>query len=155
MLRVLVVDDIVEICNLYQALFRRIRGVDVELAVETDPCAAMERLRTESFDLVISDFRMKHADGIDVLNAARENHPRGRRILMTGYNEIPTTIDRIREARIDAYLQKPLKTQDLLLMVTDVLSGDDTRLAAYRADAREMEQIAAREERTVSPRAES
>lgn len=146
-LRALVVDDIPEICDLYRALFRRIRGIDVDLTVETDPSEAIRRVGEASYDLVISDFRMKHADGVDVLTAARAANPRGRRILMTGYNEIPTTIERIREARIDAYVQKPLNAQDLLLMMTDVLTGDEDRLAKYREEAHEMEEIALREER--------
>lgn len=146
-LRALVVDDIPEICNMYRAVFRRIRGLDVELVVETEPEAAVNQIREgEPFDLVVSDFRMKGGDGIDVLSAARERNPNGRRVLMTGYNEIPASIDRIREARVDAYLQKPLKTQELLIMVSDLLAADDSALTSYRAHAQELEQIAAREE---------
>ncbi|HVM45468.1 MAG TPA: response regulator [Candidatus Thermoplasmatota archaeon] len=145
-LRALVVDDIPEICNMYRALFRRIRGIDVELTVETDPAAAIARLSETAYDLVVSDFRMKGADGIDVLRAARERNPAGRRVLMTGYNEIPASIQRIREARIDAYLQKPLRTQELLVLISDLLRGDERALAAYREHAGELELVAQREE---------
>ncbi|MFA5861029.1 MAG: response regulator [Candidatus Thermoplasmatota archaeon] len=153
-LRALVVDDVVEICNLYRALFQRIRGMDVSLTVETDPKEAIRHLREEHYDLVISDFRMKEADGVEVLSVAHHENPAGRRVLMTGYNEIPTSIGRIRNAHIDAYVQKPLKTQDLLIMVSDILAGDEARIAAHRMQAQEIEQIALREEQisaTVSP----
>lgn len=145
-LQALVVDDIPEICSMYGAIFKRIRGIDVELTIETDPEEAIRKIKTGAYDLVVSDFRMKGADGIDVLTAARDANPGGRRVLMTGYNEIPTSIDRIRLARIDAYLQKPLKTQELLIMVSDLLRGDAAALAAYRAHAGELEQVAFREE---------
>lgn len=145
-MRALVVDDIPEICEMYRAIFRRLRGIDVDLTIETDPVEAIRKVRADPYDLVVSDFRMKGADGVDVLTAAREENPGGRRVLMTGYNEIPTTIDRIRLARIDAYLQKPLKTQDLLIMLSDLLHGDQESLALYRTHASELEQIAQREE---------
>lgn len=145
-LRALVVDDVPEICGMYQSIFKRIRGLDVELTIETDPAAAIERLREGTFDVVVSDFRMKGGDGIDVLTAARSANPQGRRVLMTGYNEVPTSIERIRSARVDAYLQKPLKTQDLLILVGHLLKNDPEALAPYREHAGEIEQVALREE---------
>lgn len=93
---------------------------------------------------------MKGADGIDVLTAARETNPAGRHVLMTGYNEIPTSIEGIRLARVDAYLQKPLKTQDLLIMINDLLKRDAAALEAYRAQANELEQVALHEEQGIT-----
>lgn len=143
--RALVVDDVPEIGEFYRKLFTRLR-IDTDLVVETDPREAIQQISEGEFDLVISDFRMKHADGIDVLRAAHSANPRGRRVLMTGYNEIPSTIARIREARVDAYLQKPLGTQDLLLLLGDLLTRDEVRLESHRAHAREIEEVAWREE---------
>lgn len=149
-LRVLVVDDIEEIGAFYRALFVRIRDVNAKLDVQTDPREAIRSIREGRYDLVISDFRMRNADGIEVLRAARETHPAGRRVLMTGYNEVPTSIERICLARVDAYVQKPLKAQDLLLLICDLLVGDAKQIARYRADANEMEAMALREERIRS-----
>lgn len=145
-LRALVVDDVPEICAMYRALFRRVRGIDVELVTETDAQASLKLLRDDAFDLVISDFRMKNADGVDVLSAAYARNPSGRRVLMTGYNEVPTTIERIRAARIDAYLHKPLRAQDVLLLVSAMLVGDADSVAEYRSHAAELEEIALRED---------
>jgi DNA-binding NtrC family response regulator len=150
-LRALVIDDIPEIGNLYRSIFKRVRGFDVDLTIETDPIVAIKRVRETRFDLVVSDFRMKGGDGIDVLAAAHASHPKGRRVLMTGYNEVPTSIERIRSAHIDAYVQKPLRTQDLLIMMNDLLVGDETALIKYRLVANELELIAAREERGSEP----
>lgn len=143
--RALVVDDVPEIGQFYRKLFSRLH-LDADLVIESDPREAMRQLRENRYDLVVSDFRMKDADGIDVLCAAREANPVGRRVLMTGYNEIPSPIERIREARIDAYLQKPLQARDLMLLLTDLLTSDDERIESYRSLARELEAIAVREE---------
>lgn len=150
-LRVLVVDDIPEICSFYAAVFKRVRTTDVELTVQTDPEKAIALIASARYDLVISDFRMRGRDGIDVLVAARTAFASGRRVLMTGYNEIPTTIARIRQAGIDAYLQKPLRAQDLVIMMHDLIGNDPRVLAAYRARADELEFVATREEHLMGP----
>lgn len=143
---VLVVDDLHEIAEFFTILARRMAGHGVRLRTETDPAKALGLLKQDSFDLVVSDFRMPGVDGVEVLKAAHASNPAGRRILMTGYNDIPTPISRIREARIDAYLQKPLRSQDLMLLMLDLLNENESVLATCRQRAREMERLGAREE---------
>jgi len=143
---VLVVDDLPEIGDFFKALIRRLREFDIHLTTEVNSQRALEMVRARKFDLVVSDFRMKQVDGVEVLRAAYETNPKGGRILMTGYNEIPTSVDRIRAAHVDAYIQKPLKSQDLLLLIFDFLNGNEEALEACRRYAREMENLGAREE---------
>lgn len=137
--RVLVVDDLPEICATFRDAHRRIRGMAVELTVETNSERALKLAKEKPFDLVVSDFRMKEVDGISILTAARETDPRGHRILMTGYNEIPASIERIKQARVDAYVQKPLRGNDLLLLLTGFLRNDPALIEEHRAHARELE----------------
>lgn len=150
---ILVVDDVPEILELFQGLARRIRRVKVRLSVEVNSSRALDLLRSEKYDLVVSDFRMRQVDGIEVLRTARETNPTGHRILMTGYNEVPTSLERIRSADVDAYIQKPLKTQELLLFITEFLVGNQEAIAFAREQARETEATAMTEERGVSPKA--
>ena len=142
----LVVDDLPEIGDFFKALIRRLRELDIHLHTEVNSARALEMVRERPFDLVVSDFRMRHVDGVEVLRAAYEKNPRGLRILMTGYNEIPTSMSRIRDAHIDAYIQKPLKSQDLLLLIFDFLKGNQDAIESSRRYAREMEEMGAREE---------
>lgn len=139
---VLVVDDVPEILELFQGLLRRVRKFDVSLAIEVNSARALDLVASKKFDLVVSDFRMRQVDGIEVLRAAREANPEGRRILMTGYNEVPASLERIQSAAVDAYVQKPLKSQDILILLNDFLEGNPEALAAARAQAREVESTA-------------
>ena len=141
-MHVLVVDDLPEICAFFRDIRRRIRTVEVDLETETNSQRAIERLRAKRFDLVVSDFRMREAHGIDVLRAAREANPVGHRILMTGYNEVPAPLEHIRDAGVDAYIQKPLNTQDMLLMLLGFLRDDARSIAEFREHARELERAA-------------
>jgi CheY-like chemotaxis protein len=66
MKRILVVDDDKASCELLREIFAA-QGWEAEIALS--PEAALELAARERFDLVVSDFRMKGADGIDVLTA--------------------------------------------------------------------------------------
>lgn len=143
---VLVVDDLPEIADFFVALARRMSMQNVTLETETDPRRAIERIRGSHYDLVMSDFRMPHLDGIDVLKAALDRDPHGHRILMTGYNEIPTPVARIDEARVDAYVQKPLRVQDIMLLLLDFLHENEQAISVCRQKARELESLGRREE---------
>lgn len=143
---VLVVDDLPEITEFFESLVRRLHDFRIHLTTETDSAKALELVQRKPFDLVVSDFRMADVDGARILAAASEQNPRGRRIMMTGYNEIPTDVRRLRAAQVDAYLQKPLKTQDLLLMILDFLHENPSSLDQCRRHARDLELMAEREE---------
>src|ERR1051325_5033004 len=143
---VLVVDDLPEIGDFFRALMRRMHEFDIQLTTEANSEKALDLVYKSKFDLIISDFRMRKVDCIEVLPAARGHNPDGLRVLMTGYNEIPTSMDRIRGAKIDAYVQKPLRSQDVLLLIFDLLSGNAVALERCRADARELEVMGSREE---------
>lgn len=143
---VLVVDDLPEICGFFRGLMRQLKGFDVDLVTETDPVRAMALLGERRFDLVVSDFRMGAHDGAEVLARAHATNPTGVRVLMTGYNEVPTPLSRLQGARVDAYLQKPLRTQDLLLLLLHLVQRDLSTLDACRRNARELESLAQREE---------
>ncbi len=143
--RVLVVDDVPEILDLVKGLVRRMRVVQVELVTEVNSARAKLLASQQPFDLVLSDFRMRQVDGIEVLQAARDANPAGRRILMTGYNEVPTEVARIQRAQIDAYIQKPLKSQELLQLMLDFLQGNQPAIEACQAHARSLERSALEE----------
>lgn len=137
--RILVVDDLPEICTIFKDLSRRMRTTKVELVTETNSQRALDLLQHQAFDLVVSDFRMREVDGIEVLRSAYAENPAGYRVLMTGYNDIPTSVQRIRDAHVDAYLQKPLHTQELLLMLLGFLRHDEALLLECRQHARDIE----------------
>ena len=146
---VLVVDDVPEILDIFRGLVRRVRNVDARLTVEVNSQRALDLASSRPFDLVLSDFRMRQVDGIEVLRAARLRNPEGRRVLMTGYNEVPTSLARVFEAEVDAYVQKPLRSQDLLLLLIDMLQGTPSTLEQCRTHARALEDAALRGSRPL------
>jgi len=136
--RILVIDDVPEICEFYREACRRVRA-PVDLVTETDGRRALDLVRAEAFHLVVSDYRMAMANGLEVLTAARERSPRCYRILMTGYNEIPADEDEVRAAGVDAYLQKPFQVHELVSMLGAFATENRDLIRRWREEAVEME----------------
>ena len=111
--RVLVVDDQPELRTAAAGPLRRAGHVVVEAG---DGAAALEHLRGESFDVVLTDLRMPNVDGMDVLRTARQLAPETEVIVMTAFGTIESAVEAIRRGASD-FLAKPFKEDELLLRV--------------------------------------
>ena len=90
--------------------FLSLEGHRVE-AVE-DGKRALEQLRTRPFDLVITDLKMPHQTGLDVLHAVRNENIPVPVILMTGFGTVETAITAMKQGAVD-YILKPFKIDDV------------------------------------------
>jgi DNA-binding response OmpR family regulator len=99
-------------------------GYDVTLA--RDGARAMQLLEEQVFTVVISDIRMPAANGIDVLQAARQSQSQPEVILLTGYGALDTSLEALREGVFD-YLLKPCHPEVLLQRVADAAESYTTR----------------------------
>lgn len=82
-IRVLHVDDETEWIGLTKTFLERANeniGVEGEVTV----VAALERLRTEAFDCIVSDYDMPNTDGLEFLDLVRDRHPNLPFVLFTG-----------------------------------------------------------------------
>lgn len=121
---ILVVDDVPEILAFFERVASRYKTRPIEITTLESPQEAVDLLARRPFDVVISDFRMPRVNGVEVLRAAREANPEGRRILMTGYNEIPATAAEMDAAGPQAKIHKPLRASFLLEVLQACLSDD-------------------------------
>jgi CheY-like chemotaxis protein len=83
MLRVLLVDDEPAILRLLQTILAL-----AEFEVQTSPSAAdaMQRLKADRFDVVLTDMRMETLTaGYDVVNAAAKLEPRPKIVILTAF----------------------------------------------------------------------
>lgn len=143
-IRILLVDDVPEIGELFRRFVTRLEGARVDLVVEEEPLAALERLPTEPFDAVISDYRMPRMNGLDLLVEAGRLQPAAYRVLLTGLNELPVEAEKLRAARVHAYVHKPVPKDDALQLLRDIARHDDEAMGARRARAEALERRAQR-----------
>jgi len=120
MLNILLVDDEPDLrVSLGQVL--RDEGHDVEVA--SDGEAAMARLSTRSFDLVVSDVRLPKVDGLTLLRRVRREFPMTEVLLMTAYGSIGDAVSAMKDSAVD-YLTKPFDIDELVAVVEHI---DDRR----------------------------
>lgn len=118
MARILVVDDEPRILSLLHSL---LQGKGYEVLTEHDGAAAMERIRKEPLDLVLTDIRMSPVDGMQVFRCARQAQPDTPVILLTAYGAVSTAIEAMKGGAFD-YLTKPFKVDELLITIERALS---------------------------------
>lgn len=80
-----------------------------------DGFEAISRLRTQEFQMVITDLMMPGADGIEVLKYAVRTDPDMAVVILTAYGTLDTTLEAIKEGAYD-YLTKPFRTQEIAII---------------------------------------
>ncbi len=83
-------------------------------AVETflDGEAALARLKEKTFDVVVTDFKMKGIDGMEVLRTVKEMYPKTKVIMITAFANLDTAIEALRGDVFD-FFPKPVKIKEL------------------------------------------
>src|SRR6202521_2514037 len=130
--KILAVDDDPGLLRLLQI---RLRSENYEVeAVQNaaDALTAMGRFRP---DLVITDLRMDHMDGIGLLKELQARWPGLKVILLTAHGTIPDAV-RATQSGAFSFMTKPVEKQELLDQVQKALriSGFPTVDEEWRAD---------------------
>ncbi|RKY54063.1 MAG: sigma-54-dependent Fis family transcriptional regulator [Candidatus Neomarinimicrobiota bacterium] len=81
---------------------------------------AIERLKTQFFDLVITDLKMKPVDGMEVLRIAKSLNPMTEVIVMTAYSTVESGVEAMKLGAYD-YIQKPFDKDEFLILVAKAL----------------------------------
>ena len=114
---VLVVDDD---NHMRIALKESLARAGYSVSVAEDGKEALGEIERRIFDLVITDVKMPHVSGIDLLNHIKEASPFMPVILMTGYGTVQDAVRVMKEGAYD-YIQKPFNTDTLYGIVKRAL----------------------------------
>jgi len=112
--RVLVVDDERSMRELLSIVLRR-DGHEVLLA--EDGAAGIEALERERVDVLITDIRMPHASGVDVLREAKRIDPDIISIVMTAFASTDTAVEALRLGAADYVNKSPNAANEVRLRV--------------------------------------
>ena len=112
-LRILVVDDESQICELYDAI---LENTEQHVEIRSQGRAAIDALRSQRFALVVTDITMPDVTGDQVLIAAKEVDASLPVIVVTGHiAEI--TNRRMHELGVDDVLFKPFNVREFVSLV--------------------------------------
>ncbi len=121
--RILVVDD-EAIARENLAYVLRKEGHTVVCA--QDGAAALQALAQAAFDLVMTDLRMQHVDGLQVLAAVKKQQPSAEVIVITGYATVDTAVTAMRAGAF-FYVSKPYQIEEVRILVQQALEKRSLR----------------------------
>lgn len=120
--RILVVEDDAGLRDCVQCLLRT-KGFATVIGETVEQ--GLRALRSDDFDLVITDLRLPDSTGLDLIRGAKELDPETPVILMTSYSSVESAIEALRLGAVD-YLIKPFDNSEFLHSVQRAL--DERRI---------------------------
>lgn len=117
MARILIADDDPTILSLLNKILLS-KGYEVQLAEHGG--VAEKLLKSEQFDLLISDIKMEPVDGMQLLRKTSQMRPHVGVIMLTAYATVATAVEAMKEGAFD-YIPKPFKIDELLETVKRAL----------------------------------
>ena len=126
---ILVVDDEGTIRTLLSDFLSR-EGYSVHSA--ENGTKALEALKENTFDLVITDIQMPGMGGLELMNSLKQQYPDLVVLVMTGFADLETTMAAIKKGAYD-YIIKPFKIDEMRIAINNALerfrlSSENARL---------------------------
>lgn len=113
--KIVVVDDEKMVTSAFKALFKVEGYSDIHLF--NNPNDAVDFLRENKPDLIISDFMMPEMNGLEFLTEAKKLYNEVSMILLTGYADKENAIKAINEIGLYKYIEKPWDNDDLMMNI--------------------------------------
>ncbi|MEW5995779.1 MAG: response regulator, partial [Candidatus Zixiibacteriota bacterium] len=108
-LKVLIVDDESIVLSLVRDA---LEDENYEILTAARSLEALKILKAEKIDLVVTDIRMPDMNGIDMVRKARSIQPDIGVIFMTGYANLNSAKDAIKQGALD-YILKPFELDEI------------------------------------------
>ena len=81
---------------------------------------AMEKISNRSYDLALIDVKLPDIEGIDLVGRINSKNPNLIKIVITGFASVEDGIKAL-DSGADAYLVKPVRPEDLLMLIEEKL----------------------------------
>lgn len=120
-MRILLVDDHTILLDGVKSLLSR--EDDLNIAGQAGSAeAALEFLKKQEVDLIITDYSMPGMDGLSLLNAVKRTAPQTKIILLSMHDEVHL-VKEILKAGVNGYVLKKDTHKELLNAIRDVANG--------------------------------
>lgn len=112
-MEILIVDDERVQCEMLAGFLRK-QGYHPDIA--ENGRIALEKFKTGSFDLVLTDQRMPEMEGLQLLKEIKRLNPETVVVIMTAFGSVSSAVAAMKEGAYD-YLTKPIDLDELLILI--------------------------------------
>ncbi len=131
MTNLLIVDDDVTFTLMVKKLLEKHR---YQVTTVFSPEEVKQIIRKEFYDVVLTDLRMPGLSGLDLIKLIKQESPDTQIIMMTGYADITTAIQSIKQGAFN-YIPKPFQPEELLNLIREALEyGKKNRKVRIRKE---------------------
>ncbi|TRX60489.1 sigma-54-dependent Fis family transcriptional regulator [Fulvivirga sp. M361] len=123
--KILIIDDDKDICRLLVRFLTK-NGFEAESAITGDE--ALKLLKVNQYDLVLSDYKLPDANGVELLRKIKILNPNTAVIIITGYSDIKIAVEALRHGAYD-YVTKPLYPDEILLKIKEAINSEQVIIA--------------------------
>jgi DNA-binding NtrC family response regulator len=120
---------------------------DYDAVAFESPLDAIEYLKENSVDLVVTDVKMNEMTGNEILNHVLSNYPDTGVIMITGFGNINHSVNALRKGAYD-YITKPFKAKEIIFRVDrffESLDKNGTSVSKAKTHARKQPRAETRE----------
>lgn len=117
MKKILLVEDDVTFSNMLKHFLERHKyNVEVSYSINS----AKTLLKEHSYHLIFTDLRLPDGNGMELLKLSKENNSNVPVVLMTGYAEVSTAVQAMKQGAFD-YISKPFNPDEVLEVISNAL----------------------------------
>lgn len=124
--RILLVEDDVAFCTMLKTFLQK---KDFAVDAVYTATEALNLIKNNLYDAVISDVRLPDKEGLEILRAVKEKSGKTQVIMMTSYAEVSMAVNAIKEGALD-YIAKPFHPEVILRAINEALDSDKSAATA-------------------------
>lgn len=121
--KVLMVDDETDIVNFFAQTFKNFRHIDFLSADQA--VKGIETAKKEKPDVILLDLRMPGMGGEEALATLKQELPKTKFIIMTGWEDGSTRQRIEKEIGVDAYYTKPVDLEKVIAKIMSLMMIKD------------------------------
>jgi DNA-binding NtrC family response regulator len=115
--KAIVVDDEASVCEAMKAILET-EGIDV--VTTTNSVAAVDDIKQNHYDLIISDLKMPKMTGLELYDAIKDAVQDSIFIIITAFGTIPSAVDAVKKGIYD-YIPKPFTPDEVRIPIRRAL----------------------------------
>ena len=123
MAQILIVDDDVTFCLMLKKLLEKHQ---YHVTTLFSPNEVKRTVQQKFYEVVLTDLRLPDVSGMDLIGMIKQASPETQIIMMTGYANISTAIQSIKQGAFN-YIPKPFQPEEVLNMIHEAIENGDKK----------------------------